>query len=90
MPLGFGPGSPEEDTAALGWGSAERPARSPRPPSRVDALAQHQCSQVSVDHDCCAAPQQAHPTEAAVTRHLHSSAHKEPVRLQKDTRPWGW
>lgn len=30
------------------------------------------------------------PQRQAVTRHLHSSARKEPVRLQKDTQPWGW
>lgn len=41
-------------------GSEEHPARSSRPPSRVDAPA-HQCSQVSVDPDCCTAPSRHSP-----------------------------
>lgn len=41
-------------------GSEEHPARSSRPPNRVDAPA-HQCSQVSVDSDCCAPPSRHSP-----------------------------
>lgn len=41
-------------------GSEEHPARSSRPPSRVDVPA-HQCSQVSVDPDCCTPPSRHSP-----------------------------